>query len=221
VPRQPPADRPRLTREKVLEGAVAVADEQGLSALTMRSLATQLGVKPMSLYHHVPNKDAILDGIVDAVFAEVELPEPDEAWRPAMERRAHSAREVLGRHPWATALLDSRREAGPATLRHHDAVLGALRRGGFSVPMAAHAFAVIDAYVYGFALTEAALPFDGPDETVEVTEHLLAEAEAAALELPHLTELATQHVLQPGYAYGDEFAYGLELILDGLARRVA
>jgi AcrR family transcriptional regulator len=211
--------REQLTRERVLRGATAVADASGIAALTMRSLAQELGVKPMSLYHHVANKEEVLNGIVDRVFGEIELPTPGEEWRPAMRQRAISARRALGRHPWATALMSSRTNPGPATLHHHDTVIGTLRSAGFSVEMAAHAFSAIDSYVYGFALQEATLPFDSPDTVAEVAEQILDQFPTDAY--PHLAELATQHVLQPGYDYGDEFEFGLDLILDGLERLAA
>jgi AcrR family transcriptional regulator len=213
------AVREQLTRERVLHGAIAVADASGIAALTMRSLAHELGVKPMSLYHHVANKEEVLNGIVDLVFSEIELPTPGEGWRPAMRQRAISARRALGRHPWATALMSSRTNPGPATLHHHDTVIGTLRTAGFSVEMAAHAFSAIDSYVYGFALQEATLPFDSPDTVAEVAEQILDQFPTDAY--PHLAELATQHVLQPGYDYGDEFEFGLDLILDGLERSAA
>jgi len=156
-----------LSRERVLAGAIAVADAGGIGALTIRSLATELGVKPMTLYHHVESKEAILDGIVDAIFEEIALPPDGAGWRSAMRERAISAREALRRHPWATTLMDSRRNPGPATLRHHDAVIGTFRRAGFSVPMAGHAYSLLDSYIYGFAVQEAALPYD-PESGPEV-----------------------------------------------------
>jgi len=136
---------------------------QHIGGLTIRSLAEKLGVKPMSLYHYVANKDEILDAIVDRVYGEIELPLPGSDWQAEMRRRAISARQVLRRHPWAIQLLQSRTNPGPATLRHHDAVIGALRGAGFRVRMTAHAFALIDSYVYGFALSEAALPINGSE----------------------------------------------------------
>jgi AcrR family transcriptional regulator len=142
-----PAGRVPLSRERVLRGAVAVADAAGIGALTMRSLATELGVKPMSLYHYVACKDEILDGIVDLVFSEIELPAADGDWRSQMRRRAVSARRALRRHPWAIGLMESRANPGPATLRHHDATLGTLRTAGFSVAMTAHAYALLDSYI--------------------------------------------------------------------------
>jgi AcrR family transcriptional regulator len=207
-----PPDRVPLSRERVLEAALRIADEGGIGSLTIRSLAKSLGVKPMSVYHHVANKGQILDGLVDLVFAEIELPSPDGEWRAEIRRRAESARQVLGRHRWAIGLLESRTNPGPATMRHHDANLATLRAGGFSVEMTAHAYALIDSFVYGFALQEAALPFDSSN---------VAEVAAPMMEMfrdgyPHMVELATEHVLKPGYDFGDEFGFGLELILDGL-----
>jgi AcrR family transcriptional regulator len=206
--------RAPLTRERVLRTAIDLADAAGLSALTMRALAQALDVQPMALYHHLPNKDAILDGVVDLVFAEIDLPTPGGDWQAELERRAHSARGVLARHSWAIILMESRRSPGPATLRHHDAVLATLRAAGFSVAMTAHAYAVLDAFVYGFAVQEASLPFDA-DTAPDVAARIISEFPADAY--PALAELAAEHVLKPGYDFGDEFAYGLDLILDGLA----
>jgi AcrR family transcriptional regulator len=215
--RKSPLDRAPLSRERVLNGAVAVADSGGIAGLTIRSLAQELGVKPMSVYHHVANKSEILDGIVDIVFGEIELPSAGGDWRAEISRRAHSARLVLRRHPWAIGLLESRTSPGPATLRHHNAVLGALRAAGFSVALTAHAYALLDSYVYGFALQEATLPFD--DSSVEeVAAPMMAAFESGSY--PHLLELVTEHALKPGYDFGDEFEFGLELVLDGLADRL-
>ena len=215
--RKSPLDRAPLSRERVLAGAVAVADSGGIAGLTIRSLAEQLGVKPMSVYHHVANKDEILDGIVDIVFSQIELPSANGEWRAEISRRARSARAVLRQHPWAIGLLETRTNPGPATLRHHNAVLGALRSGGFSVELTAHAYALLDSFVYGFALQEATLPFE--DQSVEeVAAPMMAAFESG--EYPHLLELVTEHALKPGYDFGDEFEFGLELVLDGLADRL-
>ena len=211
--------RTPLTRERVLDGAMTVADRSGLAALTMRSLADELGVKPMSLYHHVANKEAILDGLVERVFAQVDLPRVGADWRGEIRRRSHSLRAALRRHRWAIGVMESRTSPGPATLRHHDAVIGTLRAGGFSVAMTAHAFSAIDAYVYGFALQEATLPFQSPDEVPEMAGSMLAAMPVN--DYPHFVEMAREHVLQPGYDFGEEFDFGLDLVLDGLARRAA
>lgn len=209
--------RPALTRERVLDGALALADEIGVEAFTMRRLATALDTKPMSIYYHVPGKEEILDGIVDLVFAEITDPPLDRPWPDAMRVRCRSAREVLRRHPWAPPLMESRSSPGPASLGHHDAVLACLRGGGLSWPTTAQAYAMLDAYVYGFALQEAALPFGGEAPIGE-----LADAIVAALPrdlYPHFVAFTTEHVLRPGYRFGDTFDVGLDLILDGLEAR--
>jgi AcrR family transcriptional regulator len=208
--------RQRLDRDRVFRAAVDLADARGVTALTMRSLAASLGVKPMSLYHHVANKEAILDGIVDAVFAEVSLPTLDAPWRQAIDSRLRSARQVLLRHPWAVPLMESRTSPGPATLRQHEATLAVLRGAGFSVPATAHAYALLDAYLYGSVLQESALPFDDADSASEAAGSMLSALSPG--DYPYLTEIATEHVLEPGYDFGDEFGFGLELILDGLER---
>ena len=208
-------ERVPLSRERVLAGALAIADAGGLESLTIRSLAQKLGVKPMSVYHYVANKDDIIDGIVDLVFTEIELPTPGGDWRIEMRRRADSFRRVLGAHPWSIWLLQSRTSPGAGTLGHHNAFIGTLRTAGFSVEATAHAFALIDSYVYGFALSEASLPINGPETVTEVAEgmmHLFA-----AGDYPHLVEFSVEHVLKPGYDFGLEFEFGLNLILEGLA----
>ena len=211
--------RAPLTRERVLAAAIDLADRDGIASLSMRKLAQELGVEAMSLYHHVANKDAILDGLIDLVFGEIDLPVGEADWKAAMRRRAISAREVLRRHPWATGLMESRSTPGPATLRHHDAVLGILRNAGFPLELAAHAYSLLDSYIYGFALQETSLPFNTPEETAEVAQAMMAEFPAGAY--PHLTEIAVEHVLQPGYSYASEYLFGLDLILDGLERLAA
>lgn len=218
MPATRPARRPRLSRDVVLRAAVELADETGTAALTMRKLAERLGVEAMSLYHHLPNKDAILDGMVDAVFAEVAVPS-DVGWQDAMRERARSLRAALKRHPWAVGLLDSRSNPGFETLRHHDAVIGCLLEGGFTIAGAAHAFSALDSYIYGFVIQETTMPFDpsgaSPDELKELSAGILDSLPA---DLPHLSAMA-EHALRPGYAYGDEFEIGLDLVIDGLARR--
>jgi AcrR family transcriptional regulator len=211
-----PAPRVPLTRERVLGAAVALADRDGVRALSMRKLAQALGVEAMSLYHHVAGKDDILDGMIDVVFGEIDLPTDETDWKAAMRRRAISAREALRRHPWATGLMESRPTPGPANLRHHDAVLGVLRNAGFPLALAAHAYALLDSYIYGFALQETSLPFHTPEETAEVAQAIMESFPTG--DYPYLTEIAVDHVLQPGYDFGDEYEFGLDLILDGLER---
>jgi AcrR family transcriptional regulator len=213
-----PRNRAPLSRERVLRAAVAIADAAGIESLTIRSLAHELGVKPMSLYYHVRNKAEILDRIVDVVFAEIDLPSAAGDWHSEIRQRAISTRHVLKCHPWAIGLMESRSNPGPATLRHHNAVIGTLRGAGFTVEMTAHAYALIDAYVYGFALQEAALPFKGLETAADVTEPIMRQFSAD--EYPHLVEMATQHILQPGYDFGDEFEFGLNVILDALTKSI-
>lgn len=210
------ARRPALTHERIVEAAVQVADAGGLTAVSMRSVGKELGVEAMSLYHHVAGKDALLDALSDWIFTTIALPAPDDPWRAAMAARASSARATLAAHPWALGLIESRRTPLPALLRHHDSVLACLRTNGFSVALASHAFSVLDAYVYGFVLTEVNLPFEAGEDA----ESFVAEIEhlVPADQYPHLVEMFTEQVVGQAYDYGDEFAYGLELILDGLHR---
>jgi AcrR family transcriptional regulator len=210
------SQRVPLTRERAVVSAMALADSNGLASLTMRKLAEALGVEAMSLYHHVANKEQLLDGMIDSVFGEIELPPTDVDWKTGMRQRCNSVREVLSRHPWAIGVMESRTSPGSSILRHHDGVLGCLRNGGFSVPMAAHAFALLDSYVYGFVLQEVNLPFDDGDNVGELVEEMMPQMSIE--DYPHLIELTIEHIMKPGYRFGDEFAFGLDLILDGLAR---
>jgi AcrR family transcriptional regulator len=208
--------RNRLSRERVLQAAMAHADAGGLEALTMRRLAEVLGVAPMALYRHVANRDDLIDGLIDVVFGEIDLPEAAGDWRRAMRQRAISVRDVLLRHRWAIGFMESRANPGPASLRHHDAVIGSLRAGGFDMAMAAHAYSLLDAYIYGFALTKMSLPFDDTSDIADVAQEMLEPFPAG--EYPNLLAFITEHAMQPGYDFADEFEYGLDLILDGLER---
>jgi AcrR family transcriptional regulator len=213
-----PSAKPRapLSRERVLRAAMALADTGGIESLTMRWLAQELGVKAMSLYNHVTDKGGIVDGIVDLVFAEIALPSGGTDWKTAMRLRANSAREVLLLHPWASSLMQSRTKLGPATLRHHDSVIGSLRQAGFTIEMAAHAFSVIDSYVYGFAQQQQNLTYTTSEEAAVVAEDILRRVPGDRY--PHLAEMIIEHALKPGYDYAEEFNFGLDLILDGLER---
>ena len=207
--------RTALSRERVLRASLAVADELGTETPTMRRLAEVLGVAPMALYRHVANKEDLIDGLVDIVFGEIDLPPIGTGWKTAMRRRAVSARAVLSRHPWAIELMETRSNPGGATLRHHDAVLGSLRQAGFSVAMAAHAYSLLDSYIYGFALEQKNLPFDASN-VAEMAETMLKQFPVDLY--PYLAEITFEHIMKPGYDYGDEFKFGLDLILDGLEK---
>jgi AcrR family transcriptional regulator len=208
--------RPRLNRDLVLETAIRLADEVGLEKLSMRRLGEELGVEAMSLYNYVSNKADLLNGMIDALYGEIELPSHDDDWKTALRKRSVSVRAVLLRHSWANGLMDSATQAGPCTLRHHDRVLGTFRNGAFSLAMTAHAFSALDSYVYGYAKQEKALPFDSGEEAAAMANVMLAQLPPS--EYPYLHELMAKHVLQPGYSYADEFTFGLDLVLDGLER---
>src|ERR1700755_1918253 len=182
--------RRRLSRPLVLETAVALADQDGLDGFSMRRLAQELGVVPMALYKHVANRDELLDGMVDVVFAEIESPSIEEDWRSALRRRAISAREALKRHSWASGLMETR-HPGPANLRNHNAVMGCLREAGFSFETAIHAYSVQDAYIYGFAQQEQTLGFQAPGDAGEAAQRR-AQALGALNDYPYLAEIASK-----------------------------
>jgi AcrR family transcriptional regulator len=210
------ATRQPLSSARVLRQAVALADEGGLDAFSMRALAQELGVVPMAIYKHVANKEELLDGMVDVVFGEIELPPADLDWRSAMRRRATSTREALKRHSWAIGMMESRRP-GPANLRNHDAVMGCLRNAGFPFELAIHAYSIQDAYIYGFALQERDTGFETPDSAGEAAQKRAKTLGGALESYPYLAEIATK-LTASGYDNAVEFAWGLDLILDGLER---
>lgn len=211
--------RPGLNQQRIVDAAIRVADDGGLAAVSMRNVGKELGVEAMSLYHHITGKEPLLDAMVEWVFARIRLPDPDAAWRKEMIARACSAREVLAAHPWALGLIESRRTPGPGTLQHHEAVLACLRRNGFSVALAAHAFSALDAYVYGFVLTEVNLPFEAGESAEKFAAGIQAFMPAA--QYPHLSEMLRVQVIGQNYDYGKEFGFGLALILDSLERHLA
>jgi len=216
------ATEPRapLSRERVLETAVAFADEHGLESLSMRKLADELGAGAMSLYHYVPNKEQLLDGMVEIVFGEIEPPSRELHWRTAMRRRALSTRAALNRHRWAVGLMEGRMNPGPASIRIREAILGCLREAGFSIEMTVQAYSVQDAYIYGFALQERSLPFESAEESTAVAEATTQQVAELAKEFPYLAEVVAGHVAEVGYDFTVAFEYGLDLILDGLERRL-
>lgn len=209
------ANRSPVSRERALQVALEVADADGIEGVTMRRLGRELGVEAASLYHHVPGKEQILDGLVDLVAAEIQLPEPSTDWREAISHRAHQTRAVLLRHPWAVSLMASRTTPGPATLGLLEVGIRCFREGGFSVASAAHAISTVDSYVHGFVLQEVNLPFRGESELAAMTSAIMESFPASAF--PYLFELTVEHVLQPGYDYAKEFDSGLTLVLNGVA----
>jgi AcrR family transcriptional regulator len=210
-----PHRRVPLTRERVLQTAVQLADQGGIASVSMRRLGQQLGVEAMAFYHHFANKDEVLDGIVDVVFGEIDLPVAGGDWKTSMRQRAISVRDALTRHRWAVGLMESRRNPGPANLRHHDAVIGSLLGGGFPLDMAGRASFLLDSYVYGFALTKMSLPFRIEEEVEAVRK---TNQPLPVSQYPNLVEFISDHASDPGHDYGGDFEYGLDLILDGLER---
>lgn len=208
--------RSQLSRERVCATAVAFADRHGLEALSMRKLADELGAGAMSLYHYVPNKTDLIDGMIDIVFGEIEPPSLELDWKEAMRRRALSTREALTRHRWAVGQMEGRSTHGPANLRLHDAVLGCLRAAGFSLEMTVHAYSVQDAYIYGFALQQTDMHPETADDFAAVAQQQMQDYEDVLADYPHLVEVVGGHVAKAGYDYGSEFLFGLDLILDGL-----
>lgn len=215
-----PRNREPLTRARIINAALELGDHAGLEKLSMRALASELGVEAMSLYYHFANRDEILDGLVDRIYKQFPLPVEGRDWRAELRQRSVGARLALLQHPWAIPLLNSRRSPGPATLRQLDAVIGCLRSNGFSHELTAHAFALLDAHLIGFLTQEATLPFSGNAELSVVADEI--GSDDALAELPHFAQFVSQHVLQPGYEFGGtEFEWGLDLILDALERELA
>lgn len=207
--------RSPLSRDRILTTAVEIADERGVVAVTMREVASRLGVEAMSLYNHVANKGEILGGMVDLVVAQLDLPTDVTDWREAMRRRAVSAHQVFGCHPWLPMLLDSNGSSGPTTLRYYDWTLGILARAGFSMDGAARAFSLLDSYIYGFGIQQMNFSADEGASTEEMAEAILAYIPAE--EYPYLHTMAS-HAMEVGYDVDSDFEFGLEIILDGLER---
>lgn len=210
--------RTGLSKQRIVVAAAAVADRVGIAGVSMRSVATELGVEAMSLYHHVANKNALLDSLADWVFEQISAPDVDDPWRAAMVARARSARSVLVQHPWALGMIEARPRPGTPLLRNFDRVLGCLLNSGFSAALATHLFSVLDAYVYGFALTESTLPFI----PAEGAEQAYAEEVAPSPdEYPYLVRTLGELMGSGFYSFADEFDVGLDVILDGFEQRLA
>lgn len=210
--------RAPLSRERVLQAAVALADAHGLGDLTMRKLGQALGVEAMSLYHHVAGKDGLLDGMIDLVFAEIEPPAAGGDWKAQLRARAVSTRAALNRHRWAVGQMEGRTSHGPSSIRVHDAVLGCLLAAGFSEAMTVHAYSVQDAYIYGFALQQTDMSSQTPEDFAAVARRQMDDYRDVLADYPNLVRVVGGHVAKVGYDYDREFLFGLDLILDGLER---
>lgn len=211
--------KPRLNPERIVEAALELADRDGIEALTIRRLADALGTKPMTLYHHVDGKDAVLAAMVERVFGEIQDPPEELPWREAIRVRCVSAKEVLVRHAWAVRLLETGTSPGPVSLAHHEAVLAAFARGGLPLPLMAHAYAILDSFIYGFAIQEAGLPVQGGEGSAELAEEISSTFFDPEV-FPNLVRLTVDHVMQPGYSFGSSFEFGLDMLLDGFEARI-
>jgi len=218
TPVSAPEPHEPLSKERVLHVAVALANEKGLSAVSMRQIADHLGAGAMSLYHYFPNKDALLDEMVDQIFARIEAPSLEDDWKEALRKRAISTRRAMNRHPWALDLMESRTSPGLANLKMHNAIVACLRNAGFSIPDAVHAYSVQDAYIYGFALQEKNLPFTTREEAAAIGDMMTEQFRHLADLIPHSFELVETYVAKGGYDPTTEFLFGLDLILEGLER---
>jgi AcrR family transcriptional regulator len=206
--------RTSLTRDRIVEAAVALADAGGFDSLSMRNLAAELGAAPMALYRHVTNKEDLLDGMVDVVFGEMYPPAIGGDWKSELRKRGISARAALQRHPWAVGLMETRLHPGPASAVHHNATMGCLREAGFPFREAVHAYNLLDSYTYGFALQEQTIPFETPEESAEMAKTTVGEQ---GPEYPYLAEVVVE-LAKKGYDYTEEFEFGLGFVLDGLER---
>lgn len=208
----------RLSHERIIDAAARVADKGGLGAVSMRSVGSELGVEAMSLYHYVASKEALLDALSEWVFSKITIPVSGAPWREALWHRAHSAREVLGAHPWGLGMMESRPSPGLSQLRHYDAMMGHLAAAGFSARLATIAFASVDAFVFGFVLTESTLPLDG---TPGAEQKLAESVGPNESEFPHLSAMLTELFSSGSYSFGDEFSAGLTILLEGIEQCLA
>ncbi len=203
-----------LSRERIVATAVGLADVGGIQSLSMRNIAEHLGAGTMALYRHVASKEDLLDDMVDVVFAEMYVPAIGGVWKRELSERGISARTALRRHPWAVGLMETRMHPGPASAAHHNATMGCLREAGFPFREAVHAYNLLDAYTYGFALQEQTIPFETPQESSDMAASTVGER---GDEYPYLAEVVVE-LGKRGYDYTEEFEFGLDFILDGLER---
>jgi AcrR family transcriptional regulator len=206
--------RTPLSRERILKAAIKLADKEGIDSISMRKIAGTLKVEAMSLYNHVGNKEDLLDGMVDRVASEIELPVIARDWKQSIRNRANSAHQVLLKHPWASMLMLSRINVGPAMLAYVNATIGCFREAGFTFEMTDHAWNAVDNHIYGFTLQALNFPFE-PSEYASAAKEFMPMIPEQ--EYPHLRGMAME-IIEGRHHGVQDFEFGLELILDGLER---
>jgi AcrR family transcriptional regulator len=207
-----------LTRDRILRAAIRIADEEGLDALTMRRLGQELGVQAMSLYNHVANKDDLYQGIVDLALSEIEVPSPELDWKAALRQSAISAHQAFVRHPWACNLHMATPSVNDERMLWMEGVLRTLREAGFSPNMTHHAYHALDSHITGFTLWLVNMPFDSREELLDMAEQFIPRIPADRF--PYVIEHAKEHLEDPDPDEPSEFEFGLDLILEGLERRL-
>jgi AcrR family transcriptional regulator len=212
VPRKP---RAPLTRDRIVRAGLELADTAGVDAVTMRRVGEELGFEAMSLYRHVTDKNDLLNGMLDVVLAEWELPADEDDWAQAVRASALSVHAALRRHPWAARLLMTGRHFRPARLDYMDRLLSTLRRGGFDADTTYHVYHLLDGHIFGFSLWEIAYT-----TTANADEELVARFMASVPwdDYPHLTEHRDQHMSEGPHREVSAFEVGLDLIIDGLQK---
>lgn len=207
---------PALTKDRVIQAAIRLADAGGLEALSMRKLGRELGVEAMAFYHHFANKSQLIDGMIDSVHGDINVPTGEVSWKEFMQSRAQSAFEVLLLHPWAAPIMEAGVTPGPSTLRDGENCIKRFRTAGFSIPMTVHAVTVLNIYIYGAAEQYARLNFSDSQEAAEFSETI--KEQFPIEEYPYLGEIITKHMMKAHYNAREEFEFGLNLILDGISR---
>jgi len=211
-----PRNRVSLTKERIVSVALKLADEGGLAALSMRKLGQELGVEAMALYHHFASKDLLIESMIDRVHGEIKIPLGAKHWSIVARERAESVLEVLSRHTWAPSLMESGINPGPATMQDRESLLRCFREARFSIEMTVHAVSALDIYTYGFAQQLASLSFETVEQAAGVGEAVMKQFPFDTY--PYMGEMVTQHMMKAGYRAMDEFDFGLNLIIDGIAR---
>lgn len=212
----PSKRRVPLTKERIISAAIKLADEGGLEALSMRKLGQELGVEAMALYHHFATKNLLIEGMIDHIHEEIKIPTDAAHWSILVRARAESVLEVLSRHAWASPLMESGVNPGPATMQDRESLLKCFREAGFSIEMTVHAVSALDIYTYGFAQQLASLSFETTQQAAEVGKAVMEQFPFDTY--PYMGEMVSQHMMKAGYRAMDEFDFGLNLIIDGIAR---